>query len=71
MMSDFLFDEFPEQCKPRPPTQCKDCNHIQKWQRGGSFFFYCGVIKDRSTRNGLKKIKCKLPSCFMFEKEDK
>jgi hypothetical protein len=41
--------------------------HIQKWECGGSFFFYCGITKDRKTANGLKKIKCKTPSCFLFE----
>jgi hypothetical protein len=70
-MPDFLFDELPTQCKPHPGTQCGDCKHIQKWQCGGSFFFYCGIIKDRKTLNGLKKVKCKTPSCYWFEKEAK
>jgi hypothetical protein len=66
MMSDFLFDELPTQCS----TKCKDCKYIEKWQYGGSFFFYCGITEDRKTTNGLKKVKCKSPSCYMFEKRE-
>jgi hypothetical protein len=67
-MSDFLFDELP--AKPYSGTRCKDCKHIQKWQCGGSFFFYCGITKSNLTNNGLKKVKCKTPSCGLFEKRE-
>jgi len=70
-MSDFLFDNLPVQKKPKDSTltKCRDCKHIQKWKCGGSFFFYCRVREDRRTYNGLKIVKCKTPSCYMFEKE--
>jgi len=68
-MSDLLFDDLPVQCKTYSGTRCKDCKHIQRWQYGGSFFFYCDKRKDRKTSNGLKKVKCKTPSCYMFEKK--
>jgi len=67
MMPYFLFDE--SQLKPQSSTRCKDCKHIQKWQCGGSFFFYCVIKKDNKTANGLKKVKCKTPSCNLFEKK--
>jgi len=67
-MSNSLFDE--SQLKPQSSTRCKDCKHIQKWQCGGSFFFYCGIKKDNKTANGLKKVKCKTPSCNLFEKKE-
>jgi len=68
-MSDLLFDELSAKCK-YTGTRCKDCKHIQKWQCGGSFFFYCGAIKSNLTYNGLKKVKCKTPSCGLFEKSE-
>jgi len=66
-MSDFLFDA--SQLKKQSSTRCKDCKHIQKWQYGGSFFFYCDKSKDSRTSNGMKKVKCKTPSCGQFEKK--
>jgi hypothetical protein len=68
-MPDFLFDELPDQFKPQAGIRCKDCKHIQKWQCGGSFFFYCGIVKDRKTHNGLKKVLCKTLACYRFEAE--
>jgi hypothetical protein len=69
-MPDYLFDELPEQSKPQASSQCKDCKHIQKWQCGGSFFFYCGITKSRRTFNGLKKVLCKTLACGLFEKKE-
>jgi len=66
-MSDSLFNDLPKQLKTL--KRCKDCKHIQKWQYGGSFFFYCGITKGRRTYNGLKKVKCKTPACGAFELE--
>jgi len=67
-MSDLLFNDLPKQLASS--NNCKNCKHIQKWQCGGSFFFYCGITKDRKTNNGLKKVKCKTLSCCMFEREE-
>ena len=66
--TDLLFNDLPMQLASS--HKCKDCKHIQKWQCGGSFFFYCGVTKDRKTHNGLKKVKCKTLSCGLFEKRE-
>jgi len=65
-MSDFLFKNLPKQTLKR----CKDCKHIQRWQCGGSFFFYCGLLKSRRTHNGLIKVKCKTPACALFENKE-
>jgi len=67
-MSDLLFNNLPKQLASS--YKCKDCKHIQKWQCGGSFFFYCGAIKSNLTYNGLKKVKCKTLSCCLFEKRE-
>jgi hypothetical protein len=69
-MSDYLFDELPVQARPETGNRCKDCKHIERRQYGGSFFFYCTVRKDRKTSNGLKKVLCKTPACYVFEKGD-
>jgi hypothetical protein len=65
-MSDFLFNDLPTQSSP---ARCKECRHIEKWQCGGSFFFYCSITKSRRTLNGLKKVLCKTPACGLFEAE--
>jgi hypothetical protein len=66
-MSDSLFNDLPKQSASK---QCKDCKHIQKWQYGGSLFFYCNKIKSRRTNNGLRKVKCKTPACWLFENRE-
>jgi hypothetical protein len=67
-MSDSLFNDLPKQSESL--KQCKDCKHIQRWQCGGSFFFYCGITKSRRTDNRLKKVKCKTTACLMFENRE-
>ena len=67
VMSDSLFDE--SQLKPQSSTRCKNCKYLFGRQCGGSFFFYCRIREDRKTESGLKKVKCKTPSCYMFEKK--
>jgi hypothetical protein len=59
-----LFDSLPTQSSP---ARCKDCKNNEKWQFGGSFFFYCGITESRRTQNGLKKVLCKTPACGLFE----
>jgi len=66
-MSDSLFNELPKQSESL--KRCKNCKHIQKWQCGGSFFFYCAITKSRRTINGLRKVQCKTPACGLFEAE--
>jgi len=66
VISDSLFNDLPKQSKAL--KRCKECKHIQKWQCGGSFFFYCGITRSRRTQNGLKKVLCKTPACGLFEK---
>jgi len=69
-MSDYLFNDLPKQTETS--KRCKDCKHIQKWQCGSSFFFYCAITKSHRTKNELRKIKCKTPACGLFEnREDK
>jgi hypothetical protein len=60
----FPFNELAPQSSPK---RCKECRHIEKYQCGGSFFFYCGITKSRRTLNGLKKVLCKTPACGLFE----
>jgi hypothetical protein len=67
-MSDLLFNDLPIQLASS--NKCQDCKHIEKWQCGGSYFFYCGVIKSNLTYNGLKKVKCKTLSCGLFEESE-
>ena len=57
---------------PKPPegATCKMCKNIQRWECGGSIFFYCAAIKDNRTENKLKKIKAKDKDCPLFEISD-
>ena len=48
---------------------CKDCEHRQRHQCGGSVIQYCGVRSSNRTENGLLKIKCKTPACHKFKKQ--
>jgi hypothetical protein len=61
-----LFDDLPAQSSP---ARCKDCKHIEKWETGGSFTFYCSITMSHRTNNGLKKVLCKTIACELFEKE--
>jgi len=69
-MSDSLFLFYDPPKQPKALKRCKDCRHIQKWQCGGSFFFYCGITKSNRTLNGLKKVLCKTPACVLFEYDE-
>jgi len=74
-MNDLLFQNLPKQYAPKHPryqtnNMCGNCKHIQKWARGGSYFFYCGIVKDSRTKNKLLKVKRKKPSCDLFEKAE-
>jgi hypothetical protein len=69
-MSDFLFNDLPMQPNSAPFRRCKDCKYIEKWQCGGSFFFYCRITKSRRTINGLRKVQCKTPACGLFENRE-
>ena len=67
-MKNELF-EFKE-CPPPPPNSfCRTCKHRQRWKCGVSIIQYCGVCKSNRTDNGLLKIKCKTPACFLYEEE--
>ena len=46
---------------------CKDCQHRERHQCGGSIIQYCGIRGSNRTENGLLKIKCKTPACIVYE----
>ena len=50
---------------------CKTCKHIERWQCGSKFFFYCNTRLDFRTHNGMLKVKCKLPACAFYKEKGK
>jgi hypothetical protein len=52
-----------------PQNKCGKCAYIEKWECGGSFFFYCGRRKSNRTDNGLLKVKCKDAACSLFKRK--
>ena len=42
---------------------CRTCEHLQRWECGGSIIQYCSVNKSSRTLDGLKKIKVTMPAC--------
>lgn len=52
---------------PHDDKTCKDCEHRQRWQCGGSVIQYCSITKSNKTHNGLLKIKCKDIACSKFK----
>jgi len=48
--------------------KCKTCEFCERWQCGGSFFFYCKTRKSKLTHNGLMKIKANQEACPLHPK---
>lgn len=46
---------------------CRSCVHRQRWECGSKIIQYCRAIKSRRTFNGLKKIKCNMVACELYE----
>ena len=63
-MNSLLFDDLPVHLASE--NKCGDCQHIEKWARDGSFFFYCQAIKSQRTSNKLLKVKRKRQACPLF-----
>lgn len=58
--------------QPAKPTKfCRTCQHLERWQCGGTWIQYCGARKSKRTRNGLLKIKVTLPACALYKEEIK
>ena len=68
-LPEHLLFAVPESIPEKNPNTCKTCVNIQKWECGGSFFFYCGVRKSNRTDNGLLKVKCKTEACLQYKRE--
>lgn len=66
----FDFEQLSDK-KSEPKAFCRTCEHIQKWECGGSYFFYCGVRKSNRTQNGLLKVKCKNEACNAYKERVK
>lgn len=62
-----LFDRSQIPQKEVTSLTCATCVHIQKWECGGRVLRYCGKLKDRSTHNGLKRIRVKDAACTQHE----
>jgi hypothetical protein len=62
-----LFESLPVAVKPEKKEKCGWCAHIQRWECGRKFFYYCGIQKSNRTENGLLKVKYKSTACDMFE----
>lgn len=65
MSQNTLFDFPPEQ---KTTKTCRNCEHRERWECGGSIIQYCGVRKSNRTFNNLKKIKVTDPACPLFKK---
>lgn len=54
--------------KPEPRKEkCKTCEYAERWECGGSFFWYCRAIKSKRTNNGLLKIKAGQTACDKYK----
>lgn len=53
--------------KHEKDDHCKTCINFERWQCGGSIFFYCKTRRSKYTQNGLLKIKAGDVACPLHE----